>query len=673
MAIVFMLASLLSSQFASAAPETEGPTMHHMRSETANLRYVLTLPAGFDAEGEQRPLIVFLHGSGQRGIDLELVERVSVAQVYDAMENFPFVTISPQCPPYLNWYIRLDSVVILIEEAIQNYNIDPDRVYLTGVSMGGHGVWALAFEHPEKFAAIAPISGFGTFPDFSNFIDIPVWAFHGEIDSTVSLALGQAPVNALREAGGNVEFTIVPDRGHDIADSVFNNAALYEWFLTHIRSGTPAQTSRPEITPKIIDMPASRIAYVRAFGETGRETAINTIRAFSAENNLIGQYFGFNITQDASGEVHGFEAWVILDSEDVSPTDNVNIKNFNGGRFAVYPAWFNPDFSRHGWESIQRWARSGNYQIGINAEMQELLFDDEGVQIGYNFYVSIEPRDDLRNILIGIADYGYSETGLWQPFGSMRTSTATGDARNYAQWTPNIQMQGFYRVSVLRPSHPMSDPFARLDITFSGGADTLFIDYTVGYLEWVELGIYRFDEGRNGYVRVSGTSPDRFVRASSMKFEFVEEIYEFADTPGHWGAHSIRNLTHKGIVSGFGDGTFRPEANVTIDQFIRMIVTSLGHQLENGEEYWASPFIDKAMELGIINDGDIEDFTLPITRGQTAQMLDKATNYNVEIGALITDLDRPNDNMTRAEGAEVIFRLINPGRRIQLNLPIMQF
>jgi predicted peptidase len=123
----------------------------------------------------------------------------------------------------------------LLDEIVASYAVDPDRQYLTGLSMGGFGTWSLALAFPDRFAAIAPICGGGSTNGIAALTGVPVWAFHGADDLTVPLELGQRMVSALRATGGDVKFTVYKGVGHDSWTQTYDNPELYKWFLGHSR------------------------------------------------------------------------------------------------------------------------------------------------------------------------------------------------------------------------------------------------------------------------------------------------------------------------------------------------------------------------------------------------------------------------------------------------------
>jgi predicted peptidase len=203
-------------------------------TKTVGIRYLLYLPKGYGENKEQKwPLMLFLHGAGERGSNLELVKKHGPPKLIEQGKDLPFIVVSPQCPSGRWWTEQVDVLVALLDEVQSKYAVDPDRIYLTGLSMGGFGSWVLGCRHPERFAAIAPICGGGEWYLASRLRDVPVWAFHGARDNVVVLRESQDMVNALQRAGGNVQLTVYPEAQHDSWTETYNNPKLYEWFLSH--------------------------------------------------------------------------------------------------------------------------------------------------------------------------------------------------------------------------------------------------------------------------------------------------------------------------------------------------------------------------------------------------------------------------------------------------------
>ncbi|MEI2579439.1 prolyl oligopeptidase family serine peptidase [Scytonema sp. PRP1] len=201
---------------------------------THSYNYLLFLPKSYEAQF-RLPMILFLHGAGERGSNLEDLKRIGVSKIVEEQPDFPFIVVSPQCPPGERWSVNLLSA--LLDDVIAQYHVDPDRVYLTGLSMGGYGTWHLAAAQPDRFAAIAPICGGGKPEEAYRLKNLPVWAFHGARDRIVPLRESEKMVQALKKCGvNNLKFTVYPEADHDSWTQTYNNPMLYDWFLQHQRS-----------------------------------------------------------------------------------------------------------------------------------------------------------------------------------------------------------------------------------------------------------------------------------------------------------------------------------------------------------------------------------------------------------------------------------------------------
>jgi predicted peptidase len=210
---------------------TGSQTGHHLLKEIVQkveLSYLLYLPENYNVS-EKFPLMLFLHGAGERGEDLEKVKVHGPPKLIEQGKDFPFIVISPQCPEDQWWSIT--DLDVLLDEIIGEYKVDTDRIYVTGLSMGGFATWDLAIKYPNRFAAIAPVCGGGNSRLVSTLKELPVWAFHGAKDNVVPLKSSQEMVDALEKTDGEVKFTIYPEATHDSWTETYNNPELYEWFL----------------------------------------------------------------------------------------------------------------------------------------------------------------------------------------------------------------------------------------------------------------------------------------------------------------------------------------------------------------------------------------------------------------------------------------------------------
>lgn len=206
---------------------------------TVRMNFWLYIPPGYPGR-DHWPLILFLHGAGERGDDLDRVKVHGPPKRIDAENaSFPFVIVSPQCPAEGWWSDddQIERLDILLKDVVSRYEIDPERLYVTGLSMGGYGTWALAARYPRRFAAIAPICGGGDPGTAERLAHLPVWVFHGAQDPVVPLEASREMVDALRKAGGSVTFTVYPEAGHDSWTESYENPALYQWLMQQRRPG----------------------------------------------------------------------------------------------------------------------------------------------------------------------------------------------------------------------------------------------------------------------------------------------------------------------------------------------------------------------------------------------------------------------------------------------------
>jgi len=192
------------------------------------LHYLLYLPKGYGTQ-ESWPLLLFLHGAGERGNDLELVKTHGPPKLIAAGKELPFIVVSPQCPEDRQW--EPIELVALLDDLQSQYKVDADRIYASGLSMGGFGTWRLASYTPNRLAAVAPICGGGEKFSARQFPHLPVWAFHGAKDTVVPLERSQTMVDELKKRGGNPKLTIYPDAAHDSWTETYDNPRLYEWLL----------------------------------------------------------------------------------------------------------------------------------------------------------------------------------------------------------------------------------------------------------------------------------------------------------------------------------------------------------------------------------------------------------------------------------------------------------
>jgi hypothetical protein len=195
------------------------------------LKYLFYLPDDYGKDTTVVwPLILFLHGARERGNDLTKVNSNGPPKLISKGKKFPFIVVSPQLPFGEFW--DPDQLVWMLKDIIKNYKVDKERIYLTGLSMGGFGTWATAQKYPEMFAAIAPVCGGGDPLHAWKTRHTPVWIFHGAKDPTVPVAKSVIMADSLKQYG-NAIITIYPDTEHDSWTETYNNENLYKWFLNH--------------------------------------------------------------------------------------------------------------------------------------------------------------------------------------------------------------------------------------------------------------------------------------------------------------------------------------------------------------------------------------------------------------------------------------------------------
>jgi len=213
-------------------------------SRTVEMKYLFYLPKDHGAKSKKRwPLLMFLHGAGERGTNVQRVAIHGPMSLVKQGKEFPFIIVAPLCPEGEKW--QNENLLNLLERVEKKFKVDTNRVYLTGLSMGGFGTWNLAIAHPEKFAAIAPICGGGMGIDVilagygkpkNPLIDLPVWAFHGAKDPVVPVEESERTIGAMKKIRAKeTKLTIYPEAQHNSWTETYNNQELYEWLLKHER------------------------------------------------------------------------------------------------------------------------------------------------------------------------------------------------------------------------------------------------------------------------------------------------------------------------------------------------------------------------------------------------------------------------------------------------------
>ncbi len=252
-----VLISLLLLAAVSAVSQPQPETGFLNRSVHVNgmeYPYQVYVPSGYESRTDW-PVILFLHGAGERGSDGLAQTEVGIGSAIRRDPGlYRAVVVFPQVPDDRRWPGEAaEAAVTALDATLEEYAVDRDRVYLTGLSLGGNGTWYVAYQHPEKFAAIVPICGWVTgreqAPDWMDAASpreavtavaerlqgLPIWVFHGEIDTVVPVEGSRTVVQALRELGADVRYTELPGTGHNAWDPAYRSPDLAAWLLSQKR------------------------------------------------------------------------------------------------------------------------------------------------------------------------------------------------------------------------------------------------------------------------------------------------------------------------------------------------------------------------------------------------------------------------------------------------------
>lgn len=207
-------------------------------THVANMGYWVYRPS--ESTEEELPLIVYMHGIGERGSNLNKLIGVSLPKhLYNNDVAVNAVVIAPQCPSSTNWTKLADDVMELIEVVKEQENIDETSISLTGHSLGGIGTWNIALKYPEVFASLVPVSSTISTPGAAEALtDIPIWSFHGSLDTMTPTSMLQA-YSTIQNAGGEkMQVTMFEGQGHCITDLVYNNSEfdVLNWMASQHRT-----------------------------------------------------------------------------------------------------------------------------------------------------------------------------------------------------------------------------------------------------------------------------------------------------------------------------------------------------------------------------------------------------------------------------------------------------
>ena len=237
-----MVVAITFAGSVSAAVQTQNKLVVKSNREL-DVKFLLYLPKEHAAKPKKKwPLIMFLHGAGERGDNLDRVKVHGPPKLVEQGKAMEFIIVSPQCPRETIWNDEL--LITLLNDVVKRHHADETRLYLTGLSMGGYGTWSLGLTHCDRFAAIAPICGGGDFIKAYNaggakgkaLRTLGIWAFHGAKDTVVPLAESERMVTSIKKFGHpGPKLTVYPEARHDSWTKTYANPELYKWFLQHQR------------------------------------------------------------------------------------------------------------------------------------------------------------------------------------------------------------------------------------------------------------------------------------------------------------------------------------------------------------------------------------------------------------------------------------------------------
>jgi acetyl esterase/lipase len=240
--VLLSLAATFAAQ--SAPPSHQGHVFDASVPHRVHVSYLLFLPASYAIKRQsQWPLILYLHGGSLRGDDVERLKTLGLPHKLESEPDFPFVVVSPQCPSGEIW-TDAEAVDALLERITHDYRIDPDRIYVTGHSMGGRGALYFAYRLPSRFAAVIAVSPLSPINEWARTLaHVPLWLFHGTADTLAPVADTNDLVQSIKAAGGHPRFDSLPGRDHFILD-VYERPNIYEWLLQQKRSKHADSSSR---------------------------------------------------------------------------------------------------------------------------------------------------------------------------------------------------------------------------------------------------------------------------------------------------------------------------------------------------------------------------------------------------------------------------------------------
>ena len=243
-AFLFTAAAIAAEPFKNQLTPTAGRqqefTLHKKIPHEVRMQYLLFVPDSYD-KTKRWPLILYMHGGSLRGHDISQMKRSGLAEKVETEPKFPFIVVSPQCHEGEIW-TDVDALAAVLDNVARTHHVDPDRIYITGHSMGGRGALYAAYKMADRFAAVISLSPISPITAWAGRLaTVPLWLFQGADDQFTPLKEVKELVDAIEAAGGHPQMTVLPGRDHYILD-IYNRPDLYQWLARQRRKGGVATT-----------------------------------------------------------------------------------------------------------------------------------------------------------------------------------------------------------------------------------------------------------------------------------------------------------------------------------------------------------------------------------------------------------------------------------------------